>query len=395
MSVNLLEDINFLRYYCTFLNTFLVVPWYDFKKNIICYPFLAKLYATCLILIRISLIVFTCTDQKLMQIWAQSLVMSQKFIMVFLISNLIIFSTYSIANSAFLDISRWINLFKNLRLVDKIFGKHEKNGHYLSKRFLCVFIMKHISFICITGHEIYTWSIFIDMPFYKIFLQTGYVDLVFEFFLIMFMAALLKSFEVRYKTLNKKLIHISNQKMNQVEVKKFMQIYRILGQNIQIFNELFGYPIVFMLFHFGVGAVSCLNFLFVYGIMTQPEMALFHNMIIGNICIILQILLNFLTILSSINATAREAKNFLQSCYRIREEFLHDSINLQALDKLIEHSKFFMQEFSTNGCFTLNKSIVFSLLANISTYLIITLQLNESQYQNVTAQNCSSIAKPI
>nr|XP_015837070.1 PREDICTED: uncharacterized protein LOC107398216 [Tribolium castaneum] len=345
MSVNLLEDINFLRYYCTFLNTFLVVPWYDFKKNIICYPFLAKLYATCLILIRISLIVFTCTDQKLMQIWAQSLVMSQKFIMVFLISNLIIFSTYSIANSAFLDISRWINLFKNLRLVDKIFGKHEKNGHYLSKRFLCVFIMKHISFICITGHEIYTWSIFIDMPFYKIFLQTGYVDLVFEFFLIMFMAALLKSFEVRYKTLNKKLIHISNQKMNQVEVKKFMQIYRILGQNIQIFNELFGYPIVFMLFHFGVGAG----------------------------CFIWMVLL--------MESTVQEAEKFVNFCYKLQEQVFQDSREIDVLRTVTAYAQHFTRKFSAGGFFYIGKKIIFSLIGHAATYLIIAVQFNERQFQ--------------
>ncbi|EFA07604.1 gustatory receptor 107 [Tribolium castaneum] len=394
LKVQLPKDIKFIRYYSIYLNIFLIAPWYDFSKNTMYNPYLAKFYGTCLILIKLLLILWASRDQEILQLFSQELFITEKFIVIFLVTNLALIYIYSVINSAFLDSNRWTRLFDNLYWVDKTLRNNDAKEIYLPKRCLYEFMIKHVIFVGILAYELYVWGIFMNMPLYKIFWLTGYEDMYFEFLLVMFMAALVRSFEARYKILNNELLQVclSTQKFKK-EVKRIMQIYRVLGQNIQIFNEVFGYAIVLMLFHHGTACVSCLNFIIVYIIIGIQELPLFHHMLVANLSILILMLINCVTLLSSISSTTAEAKKFLNLCYRIREEFLDDTVHLlvQALEKLIDHSKYFLQEFHTNGCFTLNKGIIFSLIANISTYLIITIQLNESQYKNmnVSAQNCS------
>lgn len=121
----------------------------------------------------------------------------------------------------------------------------------------------------------------------------GYQDLLFEFSLTTLIAILVRRIKNRYKNLNNKLLQISTKvEIKLDEVLKLMQMYRILSETVQIFNELFGYLFVLMFFHFGVETVSCLNFFYVYILIATTEMPLFHYILVANLCVIILVVVS-------------------------------------------------------------------------------------------------------
>jgi gustatory receptor len=96
---------------------------------------------------------------------------------------------------------------------------------------------------------------------------------------------------------------------------------------------------------------------------------------------------NVLTIVIPIDSTLKEAKKFVDLCYKLQEQFIQESKEIEVLSRLVDHSKNFKREFSAAGFFDINKSIIFSLVGNVATYLIITIQLNQSQRQQIVVKN--------
>jgi gustatory receptor len=94
-----------------------------------------------------------------------------------------------------------------------------------------------------------------------------------------------------------------------------------------------------------------------------------------------------LTIIIPIDSTVKEAKRFVDLCYKLQEKCMQESKEIEVLTKLVDHSKNFTPEFSAAGFFNINKSIIFSLVGNVATYFIITIQLNESQRQQNVGKN--------
>jgi gustatory receptor len=94
-----------------------------------------------------------------------------------------------------------------------------------------------------------------------------------------------------------------------------------------------------------------------------------------------------LTIAIPIDSTVKEAKRFIDLCYKLQEKFIQESKEIEVLTRLVDHSKNFIPEFSAAGFFNINKSIIFSLVGNVATYFIITIQLNETQRQQNVGKN--------
>lgn len=290
MGSNLLKHINFLRLYYKFLNLFLIVPWYDFSKNGSSHPKLAKIYGFVLIACKITIVIFAYSDQQI-HILYQQIAFSQKFIMILLIIILNTITIYTILNTAFLNPNKWVKLFKNLHWVDKNFGVIEQKQQF-TRRFIEQFILKHIFFIIVWSYQVCIWTSVMQMPWYKVFWLMGYQDVVFECLLITLIATLVTSIKNKYKNLSKKLYQISTKVEVKSEIKHIMQVYRVLGQTVQIFNELFGYLIVMLFFHFGIEAVSCLNFFYVFVIIGRKGMPLFHYVLVANLCVIILVLVS-------------------------------------------------------------------------------------------------------
>ena len=59
------------------------------------------------------------------------------------------------------------------------------------------------------------------------------------------------------------------------------------------------------------------------------------------------------------------------------------SREMDVLTKLVDNSKDFVPVFSTSGVFIINKTLICSVIGNVATYFIITIQLNENEYQKI------------
>ena len=81
------------------------------------------------------------------------------------------------------------------------------------------------------------------------------------------------------------------------------------------------------------------------------------------------------------DSATKEAKKFIDLCYKIQAQLNENSKEGEALTKLINCSHNFQRSFHAAGFFFINKGIIFSLVGNVATYYIIMIQLNENQYQ--------------
>ena len=87
------------------------------------------------------------------------------------------------------------------------------------------------------------------------------------------------------------------------------------------------------------------------------------------------------------HSTCKESKAFISLLYQIQDEFDEGSKEMAALNRLINYSKSFVAEFTACEYFTINKTVVFSFLANVATYVVIAFQVDQSHYQQMLATN--------
>ena len=137
-------------------------------------------------------------------------------------------------------------------------GKVEKN---LFNRFYLTIFLKHVLFLVITSLQTYVWYNFFQLPFVLLFLFIGNFECYIEFLIIVLMHSLVQSLKIRYVELNKKVVKTCRNNIS--HLKNVCHDYRILGQTVEIFNKIFGYEIILILWHFGVESVNSLTFIFV------------------------------------------------------------------------------------------------------------------------------------
>lgn len=74
-----------------------------------------------------------------------------------------------------------------------------------------------------------------------------------------------------------------------------------------------------------------------------------------------------------------ESKKFIDLLYKIQDIFLEDSQDMKTVVRLVNYAKNFRVEFNAAGFFILRKSVIFSLVSNVTTYVIILIQLSSSK----------------
>ncbi|KAJ3647941.1 hypothetical protein Zmor_019784 [Zophobas morio] len=158
--------------------------------------------------------------------------------------------------------------------------------------------------------------------------------------------------------------------------------YRILGETIDIYNHLFGYQLMLIVLHCGLEVISGLN-VAVASIIIDAANPVYYNLFISNSILLMFSLYNFLTIVLKCDATTQEAQKFFDICVKIQDQFNMDSKQIDVITKLTNYSQRFFREFSARGYFKINKGIIFSLIGNVTAYLIIVMQFNESYFRKI------------
>ncbi|EFA07603.1 gustatory receptor 106 [Tribolium castaneum] len=371
-----LKDIVFINPLVKYLNIFFITPWYDFPTNQKYYPSLAKCYACLLMVVKILWVIYWLQDDALKSVYA-SLLCTEKIFLFAIYTNLSILTTVTIFKSAFWDVDKWRTLFTNLQYIDINLQNKGKKESKLMKNFYFWFVLKQVMFLCYSTYGIQVFGTMQRTSFFKTFLNSCLMDVYYEFLLISLINILIRSFKSRYKDLNQKLETACEQSKSVEELMNIANYYRILGDTVEIFNSLFGYQIILVIFDCCLETVSALNGAFLYTINGQGQFNI--EMFLCNMSLLTVIPYFIAMIVLSTDSTTQEAKKFTYLCWKYQENFTQGSKELEALEKIASSSAEYFRGFHAAGFFNVSKNLVFSLISNIATYFIITIQLNSSE----------------
>ena len=80
-----------------------------------------------------------------------------------------------------------------------------------------------------------------------------------------------------------------------------------------------------------------------------------------------------------IHDTHKESRKFIGLLYKMQDYFEEGSMEMGALNRLISYSKNFAPKFNGAGFFSINRAIIFSVLANVGMYVVIMFQIDYSE----------------
>lgn len=262
------------------------MPWYNFETDHIAYPTLFKFYTCGLLLIKIFWNVKLATNDFIQQLYG-CLMFSQKiiFILTYLDTNFLVVLTT--VKTSFLDNSKWKMLLENVKLVDLFLGNRGKREKSVWTNYYFSFTIKHVVMISVGVYTSYIWSKAVDVPFFDGIYMGPIFDIYYHFQLTIVLTTLVKVIRVRYEDLSTKLVKTCEEtKLGDfvVEIRNMASIFRILGDSIEVFNEIFGFRIILLMFHWGLQIITCLNFTFI--ITADIDGQLQHHFLLSNVCIL-------------------------------------------------------------------------------------------------------------
>ncbi|EFA07611.1 gustatory receptor 114 [Tribolium castaneum] len=384
MNLNLsVKDINFIKYLWKYFNIYLITPWYNFDKNAFYSPNMCKIYGTLLILLKLFwLFDVTFLHDKLNKSYRQ-LLFTQKINYAFSCLNIFVLTILSIANASFVGTdNKWKILLANFRYLDLNLHNNEKTERKIWNNFYSTFLLEQTLFFGCLCYQAHVWSRIMKITFLESLWFSPTVDRCYEFQVVTLIVAFLKCFNNRYKELNHRLLKClnNNQKVLQ-EYQNLVCYHRLLGETIDAFNKLFGYQILLLVFHAGLQLVGCLNFPYVFftsASNTPEKCSVAFSMLFSNFSVLLIFLFALVKMVVLMDSIVQEAERFVDLSYKMHVKWPQCK-EIDVIIKLTKFAKQSVRKFSAAGFFQTRKSIIFSVISNVATYFIISIQFNQSQ----------------
>ncbi|KAJ3648133.1 hypothetical protein Zmor_019959 [Zophobas morio] len=370
-----IKDINFIKYLFLFLNLPLVTPWYDFDRQSSYKPKLQKAYGMILMSGALLRLIYMKIGLKNVG-YITNLSISENFTWSCANVILTLITCLAIFRSCFLDVGKWKMIFTNLRCIDKSLKNVGKDETYVLRNFYLIFFLKQLVFFVAICVGQYVWASLMHLSILKVIIVTCVFECYYEFFLITVINALVQSFKSRYQNLNHRVLVVFQETKTVQKWRALAQDYRILGETVDVFNEMFGWQIVLMMFHFGLEMVSTLYFNFRV-LVGKGKADLIGRL--GNFGLWIWMLCNFLSIVLPIHDIHKESRKFIGLLYKMQDYFEEGSMEMGALNRLISYSKNFAPKFNGAGFFSINRAIIFSVLANVGMYVVIMFQIDYSE----------------
>ncbi|KAJ3636559.1 hypothetical protein MTP99_000093 [Tenebrio molitor] len=293
------KDISFICPFYNYLSFFLITSWYDFEKNSVHKSRRSKFYGGFLILVKIVWFIFTYTDETFKKIDG-ALFFTQKVIYIGIQLNLEALLLLTVVKSSFFDAEDWKTLFSNFQLVDTKLQNRGRVNLKISQNFYVGLFVKHLVFALFGAYVLYVWANVLELSYCRLFIMGGFIQLYYEFLIIILLRSLVEGLKNRYEDLNDRLLRISKRPNILHELSSIAHSYRILGENVEICNKLFGYQVLLIIFHCGFQMVHCLNFTFVSFIFNSN---LYSHGLTSGILMLIVITGNVLSIILPIDST--------------------------------------------------------------------------------------------
>ena len=80
----------------------------------------------------------------------------------------------------------------------------------------------------------------------------------------------------------------------------------------------------------------------------------------------------------------QEGRRFVDLFGKLQEEVSEGSCESKSLLKWATITQQYVPDFSAAGFFSINKTLIFTIVGNVATYFIITIQLNEIEYSKMS-----------
>ncbi|EFA01378.1 gustatory receptor 29 [Tribolium castaneum] len=247
---------------------------------------------------------------------------------------------------------KWITLIKNLKRLESVPPK-KKHPH------LITIACTHFANISAIMYNTVLWARILKSTYYKAFsfeLMQLHLKFLYNFIIYVILEMMIS----RY-TFVKHLL--TNQQKNIQVLKKCTYSVYLLKETVDIFNDLFGWPILFTVMYASLRILYCFE-----SIIRDSAAARIH-LILGDVAIILLYLLAVTAIILKCDHVTREAKAILKLCQNLK-----NTRRNEMLDKFFVITSDVLPTFSAAGFFTIRKSTIFSILSTISTFGIVVLQ---------------------
>ena len=240
------------------MRIFLITPWYDFSKNREYAPHLSKIYGIGLIIVKICITIYTSMVRTVGETLSKFL-FSQKVCFYGVYISFMFLDILTILKSAFWHVNTWKKLFKYLQHVDLKLSNRGQREPSIWRNFYLQFFLKQIAFGVVGTYQMYVWCTLMQMSGMTLLFFNGVMQAYVEYLIVLLVNGIVQGFKSRYEDLNLKFCQARKKGTILSEIRSLVEIYRMLGESVNIFNTLFGYQFILIIFRFGIEFINALN----------------------------------------------------------------------------------------------------------------------------------------
>ncbi|RZC41041.1 gustatory receptor 28b, partial [Asbolus verrucosus] len=186
------------------------------------------------------------------------------------------------------------------------------------------------------------------------------------------------AFKVRYRHLNKLLTKITNsERKNSAYIfEEVGKLSRLLGEMVGLFNNIFGFPLIFITGRCIVQMLASLNFF--TSTLDIDDHLLRGRLLVSSMGQTALVLVTLSMLIMICDSVKSESSYTVHLCYKLREKFPEKSEQRKELLDLAHIVEKNRAHFTAAGFFEINKKTLFEILSTTTTYLIVTIQFNQS-----------------
>ncbi|XP_044256029.1 gustatory and pheromone receptor 39a-like [Tribolium madens] len=366
------NDIRFLKIMYKISHFLSITPNYDFEKFVITSSQRDKISASFFLL---STLLGTC--------WIIYLRIYDKEIRFFEISfeilgsldSLMLFMVIVSMILGSFKTQEWTKLNNKFQHIDeKLKTRNQKEGNFLKNAYFQL-ILSVLIYISLVGYTLYVRIAAKGLPTLKLFPLHEFYGFCYLWVLILICNIAL-TFKQRYQLINEQMTARINPKNTTIFVIEVRKLSRLLGEMVGLFNEIFGWPLVFITGRFVIKILVTLNF-FTNTLEIDDNSGLKHRLEISSLVQTAFTLVAMSGLIFICGSAKSESQKIVLLCYKMMEKFPERSQEQEELllaAQVIEKS---VANFTAAGFFDVNRSTLFGILATTTTYLIVTIQFNQ------------------
>lgn len=272
-----LKFIELAYKYSTFIA---IAPNYDFNKRTYVKENAYKLYCSIVAII----IIFGCVHQQYFYFSKLSITHTPFAFVLVLFSQFIIFVScvLIVLSSAFWNKKNWGRLFESFWMLENNLNTTSRTEHSFLKNFYFQFFLIQLLLMVILTNALMSWFLYIIHP-NPLILMTEIVHLYLlnmKFMKVKIVYNIALAIKCKYQDLNSLLMKGCCREKSELlkTVGTVSYLCSVLGETVIIFNRLFGWDILLLIFHSTITVLACFNFVKMYfsEVVSEPHTPPIH-----------------------------------------------------------------------------------------------------------------------